>query len=273
MAEKRRADVTLVQQKLCESRERAQAAIMEGRVFLGEKRINKASETVGADETLTLKSAANEYVSRGALKLEKAVRVFCADLKDKVIMDIGSSTGGFTDVCLRQGAKRVYSIDVGYGQLDWKLRNDPRVTVMERTNARFLEPDMFEEKPAVTVMDVSFISIRLILPAAASIMGDEGVFYTLIKPQFEAGRENVGKNGVVRNPAIHEDVINGIVRFAEEMEWQTVSLDYSPITGPKGNIEFLAEIRKKSSSREGITPEDVRRAVAEAHEKIGRLQE
>lgn len=268
MADKRRADVALVQQQLCETRERAQAAIMEGRVYLGEKRINKASEPVGTDEILTLRAAENEYVSRGALKLEKAARVFNADLNGRIVMDIGSSTGGFTDVCLRCGAKHVYSIDVGYGQLDWKLRNDPRVTVMERTNARYLEPAMFEEKPAVTVMDVSFISIRLILPAAAAIMGDEGVFYTLIKPQFEAGREHVGKNGVVRDPAVHENVISGIVKFAEEMEWQTVALDYSPITGPKGNIEFLAEIRKKDGSLKGITTDDIRSVVSEAHEKM-----
>lgn len=268
MADKRRADIALVQQHLCDTRERAQAAIMEGRVYLGEKRINKASELVGTDEILTLRASDNDYVSRGALKLEKAVRVFNADLADRVIMDIGSSTGGFTDVCLRCGAKHVYSIDVGYGQLDWKLRNDPRVTVMERTNARFLEPSMFEDTPSVAVMDVSFISIRLILPAAAAVMGDNGVFYTLIKPQFEAGRENVGKNGVVRNPAVHENVISGIVSFADEMEWQAVALDYSPITGPKGNIEFLAEIRKKSGSRKGITAEEIRGVVLEAHEKM-----
>lgn len=268
MADKRRADIALVQQQLCETRERAQAAIMEGRVYLGEKRINKASEQVGTDEILTLRAADNDYVSRGALKLEKAVRVFNADLADRVIMDIGSSTGGFTDVCLRCGAKHVYSIDVGYGQLDWKLRNDPRVTVMERTNARFLEPSMFEDTPSVAVMDVSFISIRLILPAAAAVMGDNGVFYTLIKPQFEAGRENVGKNGVIRDPAVHENVISGIVSFADEMEWQAVALDYSPITGPKGNIEFLAEIRKKSGSRKGITAEEIRGVVSEAHEKM-----
>ena len=139
---------------------------------------------------------------------------------------------------------------------------------MERTNARFLEPSMFEDTPSVAVMDVSFISIRLILPAAAAVMGDNGVFYTLIKPQFEAGRENVGKNGVVRDPAVHENVISGIVSFADEMEWQAVALDYSPITGPKGNIEFLAEIRKKSGSRKGITAEEIRGVVLEAHEKM-----
>ena len=268
MAEKIRADVALVQQQLCESRERAQAAIMEGRVFLAEKRINKASELIGCEEALTLKAPESEYVSRGSLKLEKAIRVFGADLTGKTVMDIGSSTGGFTDVCLRNGASRVYSIDVGYGQLDWKLRNDPRVTVMERTNARYLEQDMFPEKPSVTVMDVSFISVRLILPVAAGIMGDAGVFYTLIKPQFEAGREHVGKNGVVRDPETHRNVLSGIVRFTEEMGWRTVAMDYSPITGPKGNIEFLAEIRKQDRSAEPFSEEKIHALVSRAHEQM-----
>ena len=270
MAEKIRADVALVRQSLCESRERAQAAIMEGRVYLGEKRINKASETVGADELLTMRTPEHEYVSRGALKLEKAIRVFDADLSGKTIMDIGSSTGGFTDVCLKNGAKHVYSIDVGYGQLDWKLRSDPRVTVMERTNARYLTPDMFSDLPTVTVMDVSFISIRLIIPVAEKIMGDHGVFYTLIKPQFEAGREHVGKNGVVRDPETHKNVLYEIIRFTEETGWHVVSLDFSPIKGPKGNIEFLAEIRKHELASSGSITERVQVTVKEAHEQMGR---
>ena len=272
MAEKIRADVALVQQGRCESRERAQAAIMEGRVFLGERRINKPSEAVGSGDELTVKDAGGEYVSRGALKLEKAVRVFGAALEGRVVMDIGASTGGFTDVCLRCGAKRVYAIDVGYGQLDWKLRNDSRVTVMERTNARYIEPAHFEEKPEITVMDVSFISVRLILPAAAAVMGDGGIFYTLIKPQFEAGRGKVGKNGVVRDAETHEEVIAGIARFAGEMGWQVTGLDYSPITGPKGNIEFLAEIRKNDGTKHCVTEEDIRRTVEEAHRIIGQSQ-
>ena len=268
MADKIRADVALVQQQLCESRERAQTAIMEGRVFIGEKRINKASETVDSDIPLMLKTPENEYVSRGALKLEKALRVFGADLKNRVVMDIGASTGGFTDVCLKSGAKRVYSIDVGYGQLDWKLRNDPRVTVMERTNARYLDASIFDEKPMVTVMDVSFISISLILPVAIQIMGDEGVIYTLIKPQFEAGRGKVGKNGVVRDPVTHEEVLNGIIRFAEQLGWPIRKIDYSPITGPKGNIEFIAEMRKKEDEISVISSEQIKDLVKEAHQKM-----
>ena len=241
---------------------------MEGRVYLGGKRINKPSEPIGEGEILTLRVPENTYVSRGALKLEKAVKVFGADLNGRTVMDIGSSTGGFTDVCLRGGAARVYSIDVGYGQLDWKLRNDPRVTVMERTNARYLETAMFPQKPDVTVMDVSFISIRLILPAAAAVMGENGVFYTLIKPQFEAGREHVGKNGVVRDPETHRAVLNSIIRFAEEIGWRVTALDYSPITGPKGNIEFLAEIRRNDGTCELIRPDRVSAVVAEAHETM-----
>lgn len=270
MSDRIRADVALVRQQLCESRERAQAAIMEGRVFIENKRINKASEMVCEDDVLTLKMPDNDYVSRGALKLEKAIRVFNADLKGKVIMDIGASTGGFTDVCLRNGAAHVFSIDVGYGQLDWKLRSDPRVTVMERTNARFLESGMFHIRPEITVMDVSFISIRLILPAAEKIMGEGGVFYTLIKPQFEAGRKHVGKNGVVRDPETHKAVLNDIIGYAEETGWRVRAIDYSPITGPKGNIEFLAEIRYNDGSAPSITAEQVDQTVREAHDQMSR---
>lgn len=259
-----RADLLLVRQQLCETRERAQAAIMEGRVFLGDRRINKSSEMIEPGDVLTIKSADIEYVSRGALKLEKAIRVFHADLGDQVIMDIGSSTGGFTDVCLRNGAAKVYAIDVGYGQLDWKLRNDPRVVVMERTNARYLSADMFPEKPSVTVMDVSFISIRLIIPAASEIMGETGVFYTLVKPQFEAGRESVGKNGVVRNPETHEKVLLHLSDFMQTAGLRMTALDYSPITGPKGNIEFLAEIRH-GDQYAGVNEEQIRNVVTQAH--------
>ena len=268
MADKIRADVALVQQKLCESRERAQAAIMEGRVFFSGRRINKPAETVNPDTILTIKTPENAYVSRGALKLEKAIRVFNANLKDCVVMDIGASTGGFTDICLRNGARRVYSIDVGYGQLDWKLRNDPRVTVMERTNARYLNVKSFTELPTVTVMDVSFISISLILPVAIRIMGDSGVIYTLIKPQFEAGRGKIGKNGVVRNPAVHEEVLNRICVFADQLEWTIMNMDYSPITGPKGNIEFLAEIRKKQDGLPVVSSDRISDLVREAHAKL-----
>ena len=268
MTEKTRADVALVNHGLAESREKAQAAIMAGQVFIGERRVMKASEAVRPEDPLLIRQPEKTYVSRGALKLEKAVRVFSASLKDRVILDAGASTGGFTDVCLHSGARHVYAVDVGYGQLDWKLRNDPRVTVMERTNARFLTADMFPERPEIAVMDVSFISIRLILPALISVIGDQGVIYSLIKPQFEAGRDKVGKKGVVRDPKTHEDVIRTISEFARSIGWNVRRLDYSPITGPEGNIEFLSEIRKSDDSSAGITDADIRSVVAEAHRKL-----
>ena len=268
MSDRERADIALVRRGLAASREKAQAMIMAGEVYVGERKIAKASETVRPEEEFVLRGDADRYVSRGAHKLEKAVRVFGADLKDRIVMDIGASTGGFTDVCLRAGAKRVYAIDVGYGQLDWKLRNDPRVTVMERTNARYLTPDMFDERPETAVMDVSFISIRLILPAAFSVMGDTGRMYTLIKPQFEAGRDRIGKNGVVRSPETHEEVLGGIVRFAEDAGLHVFRMDYSPITGPEGNIEFLAEIAKKTGDEPVIRDEEIHEIVSQAHETL-----
>ena len=267
MTQKERVDVALVKRGLAESREKAQASIMAGEVFCGDKKIEKASEHVRPEEILTVRSSADRFVSRGALKLEKAIRVFHADLKDRIIMDIGASTGGFTDVSLRQGARRVYAIDVGYGQLDWKLRNDPRVVVMERTNARYLTAEQFQELPEITVMDVSFISVRLIIPAAIAVMGDTGIFYTLIKPQFEAGRDKIGKKGVVRSLETHAQVLNEIIHFTDSIGWNVCNLDYSPITGPEGNIEFLAEIRKKTE-QSIITDDQIRQIVEEAHSQF-----
>ena len=268
LSEKTRADVALVARGLCPSREKAQAAIMAGQVYCGERRIDKASEPVQPEDELTLRAPATPYVGRGGLKLEKAIRVFGAQLQGRVCMDIGCATGGFTDVCLQNGAAHVYAIDVGYGQFDWGLRNDPRVTLMERTNARTLTPDMFPLHPTVTVMDVSFISIRLILPVAAGIMGEEGVFYTLIKPQFEAGRGKVGKNGVVRDPQVHIEVLREIARFAGEMGWALQALTYSPITGPKGNIEFLAQLLPAARCPQPYDPGEIPALVREAHEAL-----
>lgn len=269
MSNKERVDTALVSRGLFPSREKARAAIMAGQVYIGERKVLKASESVTEEAELIVRAPAVAWVSRGALKLEKALRVFEARPEGKTILDIGASTGGFTDVCLHNGAKHVYAVDVGYGQLDWKLRNDPRVTVMERTNARYLTPDMFPEKPEITVMDVSFISIRLILPVAAGIMGDDGIFYTLIKPQFEAGRDRVGKKGVVRDPLVHQEVLEDIIRFSETFGWRVVRMDFSPITGPEGNIEFLAEIRKRTDDTPLIPSETVKNLVALAHETTG----
>lgn len=268
MSDKQRADVALVERGLCESRSKAQASIMAGEVYVGTRRIDKASEIVKPEDDLHLKGQGSKYVSRGGLKLEKAIASFGADLTGLVCMDIGAATGGFTDVCLQNGAAHVYAIDVGYGQFAWKLRNDPRVTLMERTNARTLTPEMLPLHPTVTVMDVSFISIRLILPVAAQLMGEGGVFYTLIKPQFEAGPERVGKKGVVRDPKVHMDVLQEIVDFCPTMGWQVQQLDYSPIKGPEGNIEFLAKITVRQQETEPCTPEVIRELVTRAHQDM-----
>ncbi|MBR4459544.1 MAG: TlyA family RNA methyltransferase [Clostridia bacterium] len=265
---KKRADVLLHERGLCESREKAQAAIMAGEVYTGEKKILKPSELLPESAPLTVRAPAHPYVGRGGLKLEKALSAFHADVTGAVCMDIGCATGGFTDVLLRAGASHVYAVDVGYGQFDWNLRQDPRVTLMERTNARGLTPEMVPLHPTVTVMDVSFISIRLLLPVCAAIMGEEGVFYTLIKPQFEAGRGKVGKNGVVRDPRVHEEVLTGIVSFCETIGLQVRALDFSPITGPKGNIEFLAEIRAYDPACPGVDAAAIRRLVSDAHSAL-----
>ena len=265
MSGKIRVDAELVREGFYPSREKAQAAVMAGQVYMGEKKIRKPSECIEDGQKLTVRKPDIEYVSRGALKLEKAIRVFDAKLEERVVLDIGASTGGFTDVSLQHGARRVYAVDVGYGQLDWKLRNDPRVTVMERTNARYLTEKDFPERPEITVMDVSFISIRLILPVAAQIMGRDGIFYTLIKPQFEAGREKVGKKGVVRDPDTHVEVLMNVIRFTETFGWKTCRIDFSPITGPEGNIEFLAEIRFRQDETPMISEKEVRRITEEAH--------
>lgn len=204
---KTRADVAVVEAGLAPSREKAQAMIMAGLIYLGDKKLTKSSEPVEDKSQLHIHGETDAFASRGGHKLEKAITAFQADVTGLSCMDIGAATGGFTDVLLRHGAKHVYSIDVGYGQLDWKLRNDERVTVMERTNARTLTEDMFPLHPTLTVMDVSFISIRLILPVAAQIMGNNGRFLTLVKPQFEAGRGQVGKNGVVREKETHLRVL------------------------------------------------------------------
>ncbi len=268
MTDKQRADVALVARGLAESREKAQAAIMAGQAYIGERKILKSSEQVAPEDNLILRVPRMPYVSRGALKLEKAVSVFHADLNDRVIMDVGASTGGFTDVCLRSGARHVYAIDVGYGQLDWKLRNDPRVTVMERTNARYLTADSFAMRPQIAVMDVSFISVQLIIPALIRILGDQGIIYSLIKPQFEAGRDKVGKKGVVRSAQTHREVLEKTNAFIDSIGWQICAVDFSPITGPEGNIEFLTEIRKREENAAGITADMIADTVDRAHRSL-----
>lgn len=269
MSAKKRVDVALVERGLAPSREKAQALVMSGVVYIAENKVTKASLTVTDDDELIVRQTGSGYVSRGALKLEKGLKVFGVDPTGIVAMDLGASTGGFTDVLLQNGAAHVYAIDVGYGQLDWKLRNDTRVTVMERTNARYLTAQDVPLGPTLGVMDVSFISITKILPAAAAIMGENGAFISLIKPQFEAGRDRVGKKGVVRDAQVHKDVITEILNFIEQdMGWAAQALSFSPITGPEGNIEFLVHILPESKATHHVTEEEINQVVAAAHESL-----
>ena len=263
---KQRVDALLAVHGLVSSREQAQRLIMAGQVYVDEVKVLKPSQLLEEDARLSVRGETDPFASRGAHKIEKALSFFEAEVAGLVCMDIGAASGGFTDALLRRGAALVYAIDVGYGQLEWRLRQDPRVMVMERTNARKLTPEQFNPKPGFCVMDVSFISIRLIMPAAAAIMGQEGRFLTLIKPQFEAGRGQVGKNGVVRQAETHARVLIEIRDFCPGFGWTLRGLTWSPIKGPKGNIEFLADIRPGS----GLAPDDaaVRSVVDEAHEAL-----
>ena len=271
MSNKIRVDVALVERGLAASREKAQALIMAGQVYHREVKILKPSEKVEDIEALLVRGQPHPYVGRGALKLEKALTAFEIDVHGIVAMDIGAATGGFTDVLLQRGAEQVFAIDVGYGQLDWKIRNDPRVTVMERTNARHLTADDLNGAvPSLTVMDVSFISIKLILPVAAGLMNGKGRFAVLIKPQFEAGRESVGKKGVVRDPAVHEKVIQSIVDFAPGFGYGITQVDFSPITGPEGNIEYIAELLPEKMRESVLSSAHIHSVVQAAHETLSK---
>ena len=237
---KQRADEALFETLNLESIQLARALIMEGRVMAGDRKILRASETLREGDVLRVKGELDAFVSRGAHKLKKAVEVFRIDLKDRVCVDVGASTGGFTDVMLRNGAGRVYSVDVGYNLLDYRLRSDTRVVCMERTNARFLKPEDFNPRPSFGATDVSFISLKAVLPAALAVLGgDESLFVALVKPQFEAEKSDVGEKGVVRDRRVHEQVLRDITDFVPTLGWQVAGLDYSPIRGPEGNIEFL----------------------------------
>lgn len=244
---KRRADETLYDTMNLESIQLARALIMEGRVMAGDRKILRPSELLREGDALRVRGALDAYVSRGAHKLKKALEGFEIDLKDRVCVDVGASTGGFTDVMLRNGARRVYSVDVGYNLLDYKLRSDPRVVCMERTNARFIKPESFDPAPSFGATDVSFISLKAILPAAlGALRGEDRSFVALVKPQFEADKADVGEKGVVRERRVHEQVLNDITGFVPSLGWKVVGLDYSPIRGPEGNIEFLMAIAPQS---------------------------
>ncbi|MCD2256211.1 TlyA family RNA methyltransferase [Agrilactobacillus fermenti] len=242
---KQRVDILAYEQGLYDSREQARRGIMAGEVYdQKNQRLDKPGEKIPAEQTLQLKGRKLPYVSRGGLKLEKALQVFNIDVHNQLVLDIGSSTGGFTDVVLQNGARLVYALDVGYNQLAWKLREDPRVKVMERVNFRYSQPDDFKEGlPDFAVTDVSFISLKLILPPLRTILKPDHDLVALIKPQFEAGPERVGKHGIVRDPKVHRDVLEMITNFALTQNYDVLGLDFSPIKGGGGNIEFLIWLR------------------------------
>lgn len=243
---KKRLDVLLTERGLAPSREKAKALIMAGIVYVNNQKEDKAGTSFPEDAVVEVRGQGLRYVSRGGLKLEKAMQTFPIDLKGRYCMDIGASTGGFTDCMLQNGAAGVYAIDVGYGQLDWKLREDPRVVCMEKTNFRYVTPDDLDPKrmPDFASVDVSFISLSKILPPAHAILPVGGEMVCLIKPQFEAGREKVGKKGVVRDPQVHVEVIENVLKIAQDAGFEVLGLSWSPIRGPEGNIEYLMYIRK-----------------------------
>lgn len=246
-----RLDVYLTEEGFAPTRSAAQAMIMAGDVYIDNQKAMKAGEALKGTEKIEVRGKTAKYVSRGGLKLEKAMSVFPVVLEGKVCMDIGASTGGFTDCMLQNGAAKVYSIDVGYGQLAWKLRQDPRVVNMERTNIRYLEAKSLDMTPDFFSVDVSFISLKLVLPVAFDVLKDGGEGVCLIKPQFEAGREKVGKKGVVREKSTHIEVIENVLAFTKEMGFSVQGLDFSPVRGPEGNIEYLMYIKKSAEeSRE-----------------------
>lgn len=260
---KKRLDVLLVERGLSENRTKAQAVIMSGLVDVNGQRADKPGVSYEETVDIQIRGAACPYVSRGGLKLEKALRDFGVHPVDYVCSDSGASTGGFTDCLLHQGAKKVFAIDVGYGQLDWKIRNDPRVVVMERTNIRYVTPEDLGEPLDLSVIDVSFISLKIVLPAIKNLLKPgQGQVLCLIKPQFEAGRDKVGKKGVVREPETHKEVLDNFVALAGELGFTILGLTFSPVKGPEGNIEFLGHLTLADVP--GILP-DTANVVAQAH--------
>ena len=262
MSNKTRLDVLLTERGLLDSRQKAQATIMSGIVIVNGQRVDKVGTAVSNDALIEIRGTTLPYVSRGGLKLEKAMQTFPLTLTGKICADIGASTGGFTDCMLQNGAKKVYAVDVGYGQLDWKLRNDARVVCMERTNARYLTHEEIPEELDFASVDVSFISLKLIFPALYGLLREGGEIACLIKPQFEAGREKVGKKGVVRDPAVHLEVLEHFLIHAKENHFTVLGITYSPIRGPEGNIEYLGFLRK---SEEPDAAVDLQAIVEASH--------
>lgn len=247
---KERLDVLLVNKGLCESRQKAKAIIMSGNVYVENQKEDKAGSMFDVNANIEVRGNVLPYVSRGGLKLEKAINNYNLDLKDKICMDVGASTGGFTDCMLQNGAVKVYSVDVGHGQLAWKLRNDERVVCMEKTNIRYVTKEDIPDGIDFSSIDVSFISLTLVLPVVKMLLNIGGEVVALIKPQFEAGREKVGKKGVVREPETHFEVIEKVALFADSIGFKILDIEYSPIKGPEGNIEYLIHLKKESDKEE-----------------------
>ena len=263
---KKRLDVLLTERLYAETRTKAQAIIMSGNVYVNGQKADKPGMSFEETVDIEVRGATCPYVSRGGLKLEKALRDFGVDVTGFVCSDSGASTGGFTDCLLQQGASKVFAIDVGYGQLDWKIRSDPRVVVMERTNVRYVTPEQLGEPLDLSVIDVSFISLNIVLPVIKTFLKPEsGQVLCLIKPQFEAGKEKVGKKGVVREPATHKEVLDNFVALADSLEFKILGLTFSPVKGPEGNIEFLGHLTLADT--EGIRP-DTADVVRQAHETL-----
>ena len=262
---KERLDALLVKRNLVQSRERAKTTIMAGLVLVDGQKVDKAGTMVTPEAEIRVRGSTLPYVSRGGLKLEQAIREFGVSLQGKVAADIGASTGGFTDCMLQNGAVKVFAIDVGYGQLAWSLRTDERVVNMERTNVRNVTPEQLGQPVDLASIDVAFISLEKVLPAVREMLQPEGEIVALIKPQFEAGREKVGKKGVVREPSVHEEVIFRVLALARQMELTPKALTYSPVKGPEGNIEYLVWLAKGASATDGVPDELVVSVVSQAH--------
>lgn len=273
---KERLDVLLVKRNLAESREKAKALIMSGIVYVNGQKEDKAGTTFEETAPIEVRGSTLKYVSRGGLKLEKAMDCFGVRLDGKICMDVGASTGGFTDCMLQNGAVKVYSVDVGHGQLAWKLRNDERVVCMEKTNIRYVTPEDIADPIGFASIDVSFISLTKVLGPVKALLEDNGQIVCLIKPQFEAGREKVGKKGVVREPAIHLEVIDMVIDYALSIGFEALNLEFSPIKGPEGNIEYLLYLQKHPEDQEAEyavrreAAADPKAVVAEAHQTLDR---
>ena len=265
---KERLDVLLVNRGLAASREKAKAIIMSGSVYVDGQKEDKAGQTFPEEANIEVRGSTLKYVSRGGLKLEKAMECFDVSLSGKICMDVGSSTGGFTDCMLQNGAVKVYAVDVGHGQLDWKLRNDPRVICMEKTNIRYVKPDDIEDRIQFSSIDVSFISLTKVLGPVKELLTDDGEIVCLIKPQFEAGREKVGKHGVVREASVHKEVIDMVMNYAVSINFEVMNLEFSPIKGPEGNIEYLLHLLKHQSGEYSSIPVDSGEIVRKAHETL-----